>query len=155
MRTSLTRTPHRLLLVLACAGLPACTAWDRVMGNYTGPMPQKTDLAAEEVVIRSVRRDPEGSAQGRVGYMHLDRVRYLRSDPRSVNRVVLGQPQALSARVDSLGLEVGDTVLIWTQYASVYRGGAAEGTVPDWPGSGWSDYPVAIHQLTDIRRKRP
>lgn len=88
--------------------------------------------------------------------MHLDRVRYIDAgDFDDVNRVVLGEAGELTAKVESLNLAIGDTVIVSGEYAGLYRGGAASGVVPNWPGDRYVDYAVAVHQLLEIKRKSP
>jgi hypothetical protein len=88
--------------------------------------------------------------------MFLDRVRYLEAgDLKSVNRVIMGQTWTFGARIDSLGIGVGDTVIVSTDYANIHRGGTPKGAIPSWPGTDRHDYPVGLHLLTDIRRKQP
>jgi hypothetical protein len=146
-------------LIMAAAimiAVGACDWIDRLAGEYSGPMPGSGDLAGESVVVRSFRRDPAGPEEGKLRRMHLDRVRYLDArDFNDVNRVVLGETGELTEYVESLNLEVGDTVVISTDYQGIYYGGAASGVVPNWPGDDYIDYPVAVHRLLEIRRPVP
>jgi hypothetical protein len=143
-----------LLLVLACLGLSACNVWDRLLGNYTGPLPARADLTEEQVIVRQLLRDASGIRGGQVTSVYVDRVSYLSSGRlKSVDRVILGQTFTLGPRIDSLAVVVGDTVVVSTEYANVHRGGTAPGIVPDWPGTGHHDYPVGWHIVTQIRRK--
>lgn len=143
-----------LLWTLATATLSGCVVGDLLLGNYRGPLPEQVDLVEEEVIIRDLSRDSSGPRAGLVTSTFLDRVRYLASgDLKSVNRVVFGQTWTLGARIDSLGIAVGDTVIITTEYANVHRGGTAVGVIPDWPGTGDHTYPVGWHIVREIRRK--
>lgn len=133
-----------------------CRLYGELVSDYYGPMPSKADLPQEVVIVRSFRRDPEDPEIGRLRQMHLDRVRYIEArDFHSVNRVVLGESGALTAAIESLNLAVGDTVVVSGEYQGGYRGGAASGVVPNWPGDRYVDYPVAVHRLLEIRRKSP
>ncbi len=158
MTAPLTRAPRRgralLLSALAAATLSACVVGDVLLGNYRGPLPEQVNLVEEEVIVRGLSRDSSGPRTGLVTSTFLDRVRYLSSgDLKSVNRVIFGQTWTLGARIDSLGIAVGDTVIISTEYASVHRGGTAVGVVPEWPGTGEYSYPVGWHIVKEIRRK--
>jgi hypothetical protein len=142
-----------LLLAVAASG---CHWYGELVGEYSGPMPAKSNLLHEVVIVRSFRRDPEGPEAGRLRRMHLDRVRYIKAgDFGDVNRVVLGETGELTARVEALNLAIGDTVVISSEYAGLYRGGAASGVVPNWPGDRYVDYPVGVQRLLEIKRKSP
>lgn len=148
------RAASALLLVgIAASG---CHWYGELVGEYSGPMPAEGNLLQEVVIVRSFGRDPAGPEVGRLRRMHLDRVRYIQGrDLDDVNRVVLGETGELTAQVESLKLAIGDTVVISTEFAGLYRGGAASGVVPNWPGDGYVDYPVAVHRLLEIKRKSP
>jgi hypothetical protein len=143
-----------LLLMGVVTG--GCHWYGELVGEYSGPMPAKADLSQETVIVRSFSRDPAGPEAGKLRNMHLDRVRYIQArDFDDVNRVVLGETGELTAHVESLNLAVGDTVVVSGEYQGVYRGGAASGVVPNWPGDRYVDYPVAVHRLLEIKRKSP
>jgi hypothetical protein len=150
----LARAASVLLLTGVAAG--GCGWFGELVGEYSGPMPAKGNLAQEVVIVRSFQRDPAGPEEGRLRRMHLDRVRYIDArDFDDVNRVVLGETGELTARVESLNLAIGDTVVISGEYAGLYRGGAASGVVPNWPGDRYVDYPVGVQRLLEIKRKSP
>lgn len=146
------RAASTLLLICIVAG--GCHWYGELVGEYSGPMPAKGGLPEEVVIVRSFGRDPAGPEQGRLRRMHLDRVSYIQArDFDDLNRVVLGETGELTPFVESLNLAIGDTVVISTEYAGLYRGGAASGVVPNWPGDRYVDYPVAGHRLLKIKRK--
>lgn len=152
------RLTHRLratlLAVAGAAGLSGCVVGDRLLGNYTGPLPAKADLVEEAVVIRDLSRDPSGPWAGLVTSAWLDRVSYLEAGKlRSVDRVILAVTRNVAARIDSLDLAVGDTVVVTTRYGNVHRGGTRRGVIPGWPGEGHHDYPSGFHNLIEVRRR--
>lgn len=148
----MSRRGFTLLAAMAFAA-GGCNWIDRLAGEYSGPMPAQTDLHQETVIVRAFGRNPAGSNQGALRTMHLDRIRYLDVDGfNDVNRVILGETGELTDYVESLNLEIGDTVVISTDYQGVYHGGAASGVIPNWPGDEYIDYPVAVHRLLEIRR---
>lgn len=151
------KSVRMLALCLAIPGLAGCELIDRLAGEYDGKMPAKADVVSEAVIIRSFQRDPAGTAEaGRLRRIYLDRVRYLDArDFHDVNRIILGETGDFTAHIESLNLGVGDTVVVSADYQGVYHGGAATGVVPNWPGDRYIDYPVAVHRLTEIRRKTP
>lgn len=131
--------------------ISACTG--NLFGTYQGPDPEAADLTNEAVVVRSVVRDPAGERQGLVSLVHLDRLAY-QGPGRSgdVNRVVALLHGDDGPSLDSLGLEVGDTVEVNTRYVGVTLSGPGPGLIPGWAGYEYLEYPIAGHRLRAISR---
>lgn len=140
-----------LLIGAGCALIAGgCDVLGRISGAYTGPVPARDPIVEEVVVIRKVTSWSQGVE------LVADRVRYLESGkPHDVNRVVRARTSpANQEQVAALGLAVGERVTISTNFAGI--GDAAEMTeVPDWPGHGFYEYPIAVHVLTSIARIGP
>jgi hypothetical protein len=152
-RSRLRETSRRAALI-ALSGYAliagGCDVVGRISGAYRGPVPARDPIVEEVVIVRKV------GASGEVVLFVADRVRYLEAGkPHDVNRVVRVQPSpANQEEVAALGLAVGDRVTISTSFAGI--GDAAEMTeVPDWPGHGFYEYPIAVHVVTSIRRTSP
>jgi hypothetical protein len=145
------RTLLLVMLVFAGAG---CEAFGReLFGTYGGPDPQTNDLVDEVAIVRSVIRDPAGEREGLVSLIHLDRLQYLQPGRRGdVNRVVALLHTEGGMSLDSLGLEVGDTVTVTTSYLGVTLSGPGPGQIPDWAGYDYLEYPIAGHRLLTISR---
>jgi hypothetical protein len=143
----------RALLIGAGCALIAGGCGDilgRISGAYRGPVPAREPIVEEAVVVRKVTSSSEGVE------LVADRVRYLQAGkPHDVNRVVrVRTSPATQEQVAAMGLVVGERVTISTRFGSI--GDAAEMTeVPDWPGHGFYEYPIAVHVLTSITRTGP
>lgn len=145
--------PHRMLLlpVLGALAMAACSG--NLFGTYDGPAPQTADLVDEAAVVRSVVRDPAGERQGQVSLVHLDRLVYQQPGRSGdVNRVVALLHANEGPSLDSLGLEVGDTVRVSTRYVGITLSAPAPGLVPGWAGYEYLEYPIAGHRLRAISR---
>jgi hypothetical protein len=131
--------------------LPACKG--NLFGTYQGPAPDSADLTNEAAVVRSVVRDPAGERQGLVSLVHLDRLLYqLPGRSGDVNRVVALLHGDDGPSLDSLGLEVGDTVVVNTRYVGVTLSGPGPGLIAGWAGYKYLEYPIAGHRLRSISR---
>lgn len=140
-----------LLPVICLLSLAACEG--NLFGTYQGPAPQLAGLINEPAVVRSVVRDPAGERQGLVSLVHLDRLQYQQPDGRGdVNRLVALLHGNDGLSLDSLGLQVGDTVTVTTSYLGVTLSGPAPGLVPGWAGYQYLEYPIASHRLRSITR---
>ena len=143
----------RALLIGAGCALIAGGCGDilgRISGAYRGPVPEREPIVEEVVIIRKVTSWSQGVE------LVADRVRYLEAGkPHDVNRVVRVQTSpANQEQVAAMGLVVGERVTISTRFAGI--GDAAEMTeVPNWPGHGFYEYPIAEHVLTSITRTGP
>lgn len=138
-----------LILAAACATFTGgCDVLGIVSQAYRGPVPEREPIVEEVVIVRSITSWSQGVQ------IVADRVRYLEGGkPHDVNRVVRVQT-ANQELVTPLNLEVGDRVVISTDFAGI--GDAAEMTeVPDWPGHDFYEYPIGVHVLTAIRRTAP
>lgn len=69
-----------------------------------------------------------------------------------VNRVVALLHGDDGPSLDSLGLEVGDTVAVNTRYVGVTLSGPGPGLIPGWAGYKYLEYPIAGHRLRSISR---
>jgi hypothetical protein len=140
-----------LFIAAGCALIAGgCDVLGRISGAYRGPVPERGPIVEEVVIVRGV----SSSSQG-VEFV-ADRVRYLEGGkPHDVNRVVRVRTTAANRdEVVALGLAPGERIVISTNYG--YTGDAAEMTeVPDWPGHGFYEYPIAVHMLTSITRTGP
>lgn len=140
-----------LLALISLFVLAACEG--NLFGTYDGPAPQAADLVNEPAVVRSVVRDPAGERQGLVSLVHLDRLQFQQPDRRGdVNRLVALLHGNNGLSLDSLGLEVGDTVTVTTSYLGVTLSGPAPGLVPGWAGYEYLEYPIASHRLRSVAR---
>lgn len=140
-----------LMPVVGALAIAACRG--NLFGTYDGPAPQAVDLVNEAAVVRSVVRDPAGARQGQVSLVHLDRLAYQQPGRRDdVDRVVALLHGDDGLPLDSLGLAVGDTVVVTTRYVGVTLSGPAPGLVPGWAGYEYLEYPMAGHRLRSISR---
>jgi hypothetical protein len=129
--------------------LAACEG--NLFGTYQGSAPASADLTNEAVIVRSVVRDPAGERQGLVSLVHLDRLAYQQPGRSGdVNRVVALLHGGDGPSLDSLGLEVGDTVAVNTRYVGVTLSGPGPGLIPGWAGYKYLEYPIAGHRLRSI-----
>jgi hypothetical protein len=131
--------------------LAACEG--NLFGTYQGPAPASADLINEAAIVRSVLRDPAGERQGLVSLVHLDRLAYQQPGRSGdINRVVALLHGDDGPSLDSLGLEVGDTVAVNTRYLGVTLSGLGPGKIPGWAGYKYLEYPIAGHRLRSISR---
>lgn len=85
--------------------------------------------------------------------MHLDRLLYQQPGRSGdVNRVVALLHGGDGPSLDSIGLEVGDTVAVNTRYVGVTLSAPAPGLIPGWAGYKYLEYPIAGHRLRSISR---
>jgi hypothetical protein len=119
------------------------------------------DLVDERGVVRGIVPREVGSAA--VDLFFLDRVRYLEAgDPYNVNRVaqidVTKREPRVDLVVDSLQLQVGDTVVVSAKFygaadAYQYKGrGYLNDIVPQWPGHKRSAYQIPGYLLRKIEK---
>lgn len=140
--------PHRLLFGLAMLVIPACDAlFDSAFKRYNGPQPATQDLVDERVILRALQGDSVVAWD-----YYLDRLQILdRGDSLHIDRVVIGKPGALRARLDSLGVRRGDTLVVSTKYVGTKPGGGLELYIPNWGANRYYyDYPVAVHTMTKV-----
>jgi hypothetical protein len=139
-----------LFAVAGCEGL----ARD-LLGIYDGPPPSTAPLSAEHVIVRTVYRHPEKQSGEPILALYLDRVSFLDAGKlKSVDRLVVGRTREVQEQVEALGLEVGDTLIVSTQYNGVTESGPGPSTVPGWAGYQYLEYPLAAHVLTSVERVR-
>jgi hypothetical protein len=142
----------RRSVLLAPALLAGCLFGDLLV-EYHGPMPEKTGLYDEVVVVREVQAIPLPPNQ--TGGFYADRVRYVLSgQPHDINRIINVSAGQLQSQFAALNPQVGDTMRISTVYDRTYWAGV-HGPVPDWPNGKLEEYPVGFHTLTAIRREGP
>ena len=142
--------PHRWLFGLALLVLPACQAvFDSVYKVYRGPQPATQDLVDERVILRALQGDTAVAWD-----YYLDRLQFLdRGDSLHIDRVVIGKPGALRARLDSLKVMRGDTLVVSTTYVGTKPGGGLELYIPNWGANRYYyDYPVAVHTLVKVEK---
>ena len=142
-----------LAVLFAMAG---CKGFARdLLGIYDGPPPSTASLSAERVVLRTIFRNPEKASGEPILGLYLDRVSFIDAGKlKSVDRLVVGRPTEIQARVEALDLAVGDTLIVSTRYAGVTLSGPDPSTVPGWDGYRYLEYPVASHVLTSVERAR-
>lgn len=148
------KSPRRAaLIVLSAYAFLAGGCGDilgRISGAYRGPVPAWEPIVEEVAIVRKVTSWSQGVE------LVADRVRYLEiGKPHDVNRVVqVYTSPANQEQVAAMGLVAGERVTISTRFAGI--GDAAEMTeVPNWPGHGFYEYPIAEHVLTSITRTGP
>lgn len=150
-RTTAVRLARRSVLFVP-ALLAGCLFGDLLV-EYHGPMPEKTGLDDEVVVVREVQVST--AHPGEPGGFYADRVRYVLSGrPHDINRIVNVTAGSLQPQFAGLNPAVGDTLRISTVYDRTYWAGV-HGPVPDWPYGKYEEYPVGFHTLTAIRRAGP
>ncbi|HEV2150396.1 MAG TPA: ferrous iron transport protein A [Longimicrobiaceae bacterium] len=144
--------PIRLLpLALAAAVLTSCgSLLDSAFKIYRGPQPATEDLVEERVILRAF----QGDVDGRPWDHYLDRLQFLdRGDSLHIDRIVIGTPELLRARLDSLGVKRGDTLIVSTKYKGITYNGGLETYIPNWGANKYYDgYPVALHTLTKVEK---
>jgi hypothetical protein len=144
------RTAAIALLGAAALAVAGCDLGS-ILPHYTGPLPQKLPLVNERVVVRETI--PSSIFPGAVGGFYGERTQFTeRGEPHNVNRVVYVSGGARSADLAALGVDLGDTLLISTQYDTTYYTSVAPDAVPDWPGHEHLEYPVGNHTLTAVAR---
>jgi hypothetical protein len=123
--------------------------FDSAFKVYRGPQPATQDLVDERVVLRALHGD---SILARDYF--LDRLQFLeRGDSLHIDRVVIGNPGGLRARLDSLGVRRGDTLVVSTKYVGTKPGGGLELYIPNWGANRYyNGYPVALHTLTKVEK---
>ena len=140
-----------LAVLLLVAALPAASCGpilDYVAMTYTGPPPQKVDLVAETVIVRRISADDSG----RIRRMYVDRERYLKSDPHSIDRVVKVLPHEVPDAVSALNLQAGDRIQISTRFQGYTEAGDLARFVPDWPYDKYDEYLLGEHVLTAVEK---
>lgn len=142
-----------LVVLFAMAG---CKGLARdLLGIYDGPPPSTASLSSERVILRTIFRHPEKASGEPILGLYLDRVSFIDAGKlKSVDRLVVGRPTEIQARVEALDLAVGDTLIVSTRYDGVTESGPAPSTVPGWAGYQYLEYPVASHVLTSVERAR-
>jgi hypothetical protein len=147
---SVTYQPHLLLFGLVMLVLPACDAlFDSAFKRYNGPQPASQDLVDERVILRALQGDSIEALE-----YYLDRLQFLkRGDSLHIDRVVIARPSELRARLDSLGVKRGDTLVVSTKYKAIVYSGGLEMYIPNWGANRYyNGYPVALHILTKVEK---
>ncbi|HEX8271567.1 MAG TPA: ferrous iron transport protein A [Longimicrobiaceae bacterium] len=142
--------PRLLLFGLALLVLPACDAlFDSAFKVYRGPQPATQDLVGERVILRALQGDSVVAWD-----YYLDRLQFLdRGDSLHIDRVVIGKPGALRARLDSLGVRRGDTLVVSTKYKAFTYNGGLEMYIPNWGANRYyNGYPIAVHTLVKVEK---
>jgi hypothetical protein len=142
--------PRLLSFVLALLVLPACDAlFDSAFKVYRGPQPATQDLVDERVILRALQGDSAVAWD-----YYLDRLQFLeRADSLHIDRVVIGNPGALRARLDSLRVRRGDTLVVSTRYKGIEYNGGLEMYIPNWGANRYyNGYPIAVHTLTTVEK---
>ena len=142
---------HVPTIALPVVMLSACDAlFDSAFKVYRGPQPATQDLAEERVVLRALQSYVDGKPQD----YYLDRLEILdRGDSLHIDRVVIGRPGALQARIDSLGVTRGDTLVVSTKYKGITYNGGLEMYIPNWGANRYyNGYPIAVHTLTHVEK---
>ncbi|HEX8359005.1 MAG TPA: hypothetical protein VF613_02730 [Longimicrobium sp.] len=144
---------HRRLGLLAASlcllSAAACeSAALTLIGAYPGPNPDRTDIVAETVIVRTAREQAETGIE----FFLFDRVRVLKTKPHDINRIVEVMSRDIQAEVSRLDLQVGDTILISTRYVADREAGELGEYVPDWPFDKYGEYPIGFHTLTAVER---
>jgi hypothetical protein len=140
-----------VLFGLALLVLPACDAlFDSAFKRYNGPQPASQDLVDERVILRAFQSYVDGKPQD----YYLDRLQILdRGDSLHIDRIVIGTPGALQARLDSLGVKRGDTLVVSTRYKAIVYSGGLEIYIPNWGANRYyHGYPVALHTLAKVEK---
>ena len=140
-----------IALLLCAAALPAAGCepiLNYVTKSYTGAPPQKVDLVAETVIVRRISADDSG----RIRRMYVDRERYLKSDPHSIDRVVKVLPHEVPDAVSALNLQAGDRIQISTRFQGYTEAGDLARFVPDWPYDKYDEYLLGEHVLTAVEK---
>jgi hypothetical protein len=138
-------------IALAAAMLSACDAlFDSAFKVYRGPPPASHDLVDERVILRAL----QNYVGDQPGDYYLDRLQFLeRADSLHIDRVVIGTPGGLRARLDSLGVKRGDTLVVSTSYQGMKPSGGLEIYIPNWGANRYyHGYPVALHTLTKVEK---
>jgi len=114
-----------------------------------GPRPSETGLERERVVVRSAEPLPGIPVRE---YL-LDRLRYLDArDPHDVDRIIRGQANLPWPRLDSLGIAVGDTLVVTTRFERADRVYGLNASIPDWPGHDARSYLLGTHTITEVEK---
>ena len=143
--------PRLLLFGLALFMLAACDAlFDSAFKRYNGPQPATQDLVEERVILRAFQSYIGDKPQ----HYYLDRLQMLdRGDSLHIDRVVIGTPGALQARLDSLGVKRGDTLVVSTKHEAIMYSGGLEMYIPNWGANRYyNGYPVALHTMTKVEK---
>ncbi|HLL83011.1 MAG TPA: hypothetical protein VK420_10180 [Longimicrobium sp.] len=134
---------RRAMWAAAALVLAACDE------GLLGPRPSERGLDRERVVVRSA--EPLPGVQVRE-YL-LDRLRFLDAgDPHHVDRVIRGQGLLPWPRLDSLGIAVGDTLLVTTRFERADRVYGLTAPIPDWPGHDARSYLLGTHTVTEVEK---
>jgi len=140
-----------MALLLAISMVSGCGALlDDVYKVYKGPPPASEGLTDERVILRALQHDVNGRPQ----HYYLDRLSFLeRADSLHIDRIIIGMPGALQARIDSLGVQRGDTLVVSTEFRGTTFSGGLEVYIPNWGANRYYErYPVALHALTSVAR---
>jgi hypothetical protein len=151
MKESLRRVGWAVLLIAPVLWAGACeSAALKLVGAYDGPLPDRIDIMAETVVVRTARQQAESGIE----FFLVDRVQMFKSKPHNINRVVEVMSRDIQPAVRQLGLQVGDTIRISTRYVADREAGDLGRHVPDWPFDKYGEYPIGFHTLTEVERVR-
>lgn len=145
------RASRAIALLLAISMVSGCDALlDDVYKTYKGPPPASEGLTGERMILRAFQHVVDGRPQ----HYYLDRLRFLdRGDSLHIDRIIIGMPGTLQARIDSLGLERGDTLVVSTEFRGTTFSGGLEAYIPNWGANRYHErYPVALHTLTSVAR---
>ena len=149
MNRSLRQLVGAVLVIVPVLSTAACeSAALTLLGAYDGPSPDRTDIVAETVIVRTARRQVETGIE----FFLVDRVLLLEAKPHNINRIVEVMSRDIQMEVSELGLQVGDTIRISTRYVSNREVGGLGKQVPDWPYDKWDEYPIGFHTLTSVER---
>ena len=152
--TPLTHASRALALLLVAGGLAACDpVLDSIFDPYEGPDPSRQPLTDERVILRATEMVIDGVPQ----HYYLDRLQFLeRGDSANIDRIVIGVPGSLQARIDSLELKRGDTLVVSTKFLGIGYSRGLEAFIPNWADNRYKeDYPVAVHAFTAIEKTGP
>lgn len=138
MTKHLRRACMRMGLLAACA-VGGCD-------SAFAPDPSREDISGEEVIVRIVYNN----ADGQVFSFYADRVRFLQSQPHSIDRVIEVRPNEQLGGVGSLRPEVGDRLRISTRFLYLQEAGGLSPYVPDWPYDRSLKYRLGLHALTAV-----
>jgi hypothetical protein len=152
--TLLTHASRALALLLVAGGLAACDpVLDSIFDPYEGPDPSSQPLTNERVIMRATEMVIDGVPQ----HYYLDRLQFLeRADSSNIDRIVIGMPGGLQARIDSLEIRRGDTLVVSTRFLGIGYSRGLEALIPNWAANRYKeDYPVAVHTLIAIQKIGP
>jgi len=119
-----------------------------VSTKSTGGRSLRRRTSPRRVILRALQSYVDGKPQD----YYLDRLQILdRGDSLHIDRVVIGRPGALQARIDSLGITRGDTLVVSTKYKAFTYNGGLEMYIPNWGANRYyNGYPIAVHTLVKV-----